>query len=295
MIEKLTSPRVVRDTLARLGAAPSKALGQNFLIDAHMVDILVQSAEVTPDDTVLEIGPGLGVLTDALAEKAGRVVAVEKDRRFTDHLKERFADHPKVTIIGGDFLELDLPALLAEHNIGKVVANLPYNTGTRMLVDLIRAPKPPRTLVVTVQLEVGERLMAGAGDEAYGMLSVWAGVEYQVELRKKISPTCFYPPPTVWSVITRLTARHPDGQGKPLPLFYALTKAAFQHRRKQLAGVLDKAPPPLRVPPAMSVPWLVELGVDPKARPEQLSVDQWLALTSRLADFKAKQGDGACI
>lgn len=294
MTEKLSSPRVVRDTLARIGAAPSKALGQNFLIDAHMVDILVQSADVGPEDTVLEIGPGLGVLTDALAEKAGRVVAVEKDRRFTAHLQERFADNSRVTIIGGDFLELDLPVLLAEYGVGKVVANLPYNTGTRMLVDLIRAPKPPRTLVVTVQLEVGERLMAGPGDDAYGMLSVWARVGFQVELLKKISPSCFYPRPTVWSVITRLAARHPEGTGPASPLFYALTKEAFQHRRKQLAGILDKAPEPLRAPPAMSAPWLEALGADPRARPEQLSVEQWLNLTDCLAAWKMKQGDGAC-
>jgi 16S rRNA (adenine1518-N6/adenine1519-N6)-dimethyltransferase len=289
MTDKLTSPRVVRDTLAALGAEPSKALGQNFLIDANIVEILLRTAEVTPADTVLEIGPGLGVLTDALAEHAGAVVAVEKDRTFVAHLQKRYADHPRVTVIGGDFLELDIPALLQTHKIGKVVANLPYNSGTRMIVELMRAPQPPRTMVVTVQLEVGERLAAVPGDEGYGMLSVWAGVGYQVELRKKISPSCFYPTPGVWSVVTRLSARDPDQPVRPAaPLFYALTKQAFQHRRKQLAGILDRAPDALRLPPPVTAGLLAALGADVRARPEQLSVAQWLELTARLAALKAE-------
>ena len=290
MTDKLSSPRVVRETLAALGAEPNKTLGQNFLIDANIVDILIRSAEVKPSDRVLEIGPGLGVLTDALAGQAGSVVAVEKDRAFAAHLKARFADNPRVTIIEADFLDMDIPALLAEHNVNKVVANLPYNTGTRMLVELIRSPNPPRTLVVTVQLEVGERLVAGAGDDAYGLLSVWAGVGYRVDLCKKISPTCFYPPPTVWSVVARLKARDPDGPVRPAPpLFYAMTKEAFQHRRKQLAGILDRAPDAMRLPPAATAELLAGLGANGRARPEELSVEQWLELAARVAALKKKQ------
>jgi 16S rRNA (adenine1518-N6/adenine1519-N6)-dimethyltransferase len=289
--EKLTSPRVVRETLARLGASPSKALGQNFLIDANIVDIAVRAADVRPGDTVLEIGPGLGVLTDALAEQGASVVAVEMDRTFVKHLQERFAGDPRVAVIGGDFLEQDIPALLESRGIDKMAANLPYNTGTRMLVELILAPRRLRTIVATVQLEVGERLAAVPGDDAYGMLSVWAGVDYRVELVKKISPTCFFPPPTVWSVLTRLTVRDPGSltRRRASPLFYTLTRLAFQHRRKQLAGIFDRAPGPMRLEPAVTAGLLEGLGVPAKARAEELSVEQWLELADRIAALKSKQ------
>ncbi len=287
MTEKLTSPRVVRETLAALGATPSKALGQNFLIDAHIVEIVVDAADVKPEDRVLEIGPGLGVLTDALAERAGFVLAVEKDRTFAAHVKRRFADRPSVRVVEGDFLEQDIPALLAEHRITKVAANLPYNTGTRMLVELMQAPNPPVLMAVTVQMEVGDRLAAVPGVEEFGMLSVWAAVGYRVERRKKVSPSCFYPAPGVWSAVMRLSSRDPDGPvRRGSALFYALTRQAFQHRRKQLQGILDRAPEPLRVAPEVSMPWLEALGLDPRARPEQLSVEQWLALAGRLEVLK---------
>ncbi len=289
MTDKLTSPRVVRETLNALGAEPSKALGQNFLIDANIVEIVLRAADLNSNDHVLEIGPGLGVLTDALAEQAGAVVAVEKDRTFITHLQARFANHSRVTIVGGDFLEQDIPALLEMHQIDKVVANLPYNSGTRMLVELMQAPRPPSIMVVTVQLEVGERLAAIPGDDGYGMLSVWAGVGYRVDLCKKVSPSCFYPSPGVWSVVTRLSARE---AGKPVrpasALFYALTREAFQHRRKQLAGILDRAPVALRLPPAVTAGLLTDLGADVRARPEQLSVTQWMELTARVAALKAE-------
>jgi 16S rRNA (adenine1518-N6/adenine1519-N6)-dimethyltransferase len=287
MSEKLSSPRAVRETLAALGLAPSKALGQNFLIDANIVDKLVEAAGVGAEDHVLEIGPGLGVLTDALAERAGQVLAVELDRSLAAHLKERFAANPAVTVIHGDFLKQDLPALLAEHAIGKVAANLPDNTGTRMLVELMRSPAPPPVMVATVQLEVGDRLAAGPGDDAYGLLSVWAGVGYRVERIKKISPSCFYPAPGVWSVIMRLSTRSP---GAPVrrgsALFYELTRQVFQHRRKQVAGILDRSPQSLRLPLATAAGWLAELGADTRARPEELSVEQWLAFAEKLEALK---------
>ncbi len=289
MTDKLSSPRVVRELLTALGAEPSKALGQNFLIDANIVDILLRAANVNPADAVLEIGPGLGVLTDELAAQAGAVVAVEKDRTFAAHLQKRFEGQSNVRIMEGDFLDLDIPALLEAHQIKKVVANLPYNSGTRMLVELMQAPRPPCTMVVTVQLEVGERLAAVPGDDGYGLLSVWAGVGYRVELIKKISPSCFYPTPGVWSVVTRLSAHDPNRPVRPAsPLFYALTREAFQHRRKQLAGILDRAPESLRLPPAESAVLLAELGADVRARPEQLSVAQWLELAARLTAVKAE-------
>lgn len=287
MTDKLSSPRAVRDMLASLGATPSKALGQNFLIDANIVDILVEAADVGPVDRILEIGPGLGVLTDALAERAEQVVAVEMDRTFAAHLKRRYEGRPGVTVLEGDFLEQDIPKLLADNRIGKVAANLPYNTGTRMLVELMRGPAPPAVMVVTVQMEVGDRLAAVSGDDGYGLLSVWTGVGYKVERIRKVSPTCFYPKPAVWSAVMRLTSRDPAGPvRRGTELFYALTRQAFQHRRKQLAGILDRAPAPLRVPPEASVSWLEALGADPKARPEELSVEQWLALAGRLDAYQ---------
>lgn len=277
------SPRAVRERLAALGARPNKSLGQNFLIDAHIVEMILRAADIGPADGVLEIGPGLGVLTEALAARAGRLVAVEKDRRLAADLKDRLADRPGVAVWEADFLELDIPGLLADQGIDKVVANLPYNTGTRMLVELMRAPCPPRELVVTVQREVGERLAASAGEPAYGLLGVWRGAAYRVSWRRAISPTCFYPAPGVWSMAVKLDPLSPGQRPHPAPpLFYTLTAHAFQHRRKQVAGILERAPDPLRRPAAEAAAWLEAAGAGPRARPEQVTVAQWLALTAWL-------------
>jgi 16S rRNA (adenine1518-N6/adenine1519-N6)-dimethyltransferase len=281
---KLTSPTHVRSLLEALGMSPSAAAGQNFLVDSNILRILIDAADIRPLEPVLEIGPGLGTVTEALLAKGARVTAVERDRRLCEHLRERFAGAAGLDLRPGDFLELGADALEALAP-AKVVSNLPYSSGSRMLVDLCRMRVPPALMVVTVQLEVAERLAAHPGSRDYGLLSVWVQLRYDVALEKKVSPTCFYPAPKVWSAIVRMARKaRPDCGLRDESLFYDLTREAFTYRRKQLATILSRAEGRLSVPTERGQALLRSVEADAKARPEDLSVAQWCALSNALAD-----------
>jgi len=279
----LTSPTQVRALLAELGVQPSRSLGQNFLIDANVLRILVDAAHLQAGDRVLEVGPGLGVLTEQLAARVKELVAVEKDRRFAAYLSERFADVPSVNIVAGDMLKQQLDCL-GSGKLHKVVANLPYRPGTRILVDLARAEAPPDLMVLTVQREVADRLTAGVGAKDYGLLSVWVQRLYDVEQVKVVSPTCFWPAPAVTSAIVRLI-RH---ERCPLSaeaerVFYALTKHVFSVRRKQLVTALRKAGAGLGMEESACRAWLRERDRSEMARPQVLSPEDWCALAREIA------------
>jgi 16S rRNA (adenine1518-N6/adenine1519-N6)-dimethyltransferase len=281
---KLTSPSQVRALLAELGIQPSSALGQNFLIDRNILDIMLDVAALKPQDCVLEIGPGLGTLTETLVDRCGRVIAVEKDRRLYEFLSDRFKEQKNLELICGDFLEID-DASFCRLGIDKVVANLPYSVASRILVDLARSARPPSEISATLQLEVGERLAAQPGGHDYGLLTIWVQRKYDVAVKKTISPTCFYPAPKVRSAIVHMQLKKDDVVPLKDPaLFYELTKHAFQHRRKQWAGVLSRAPGRLLTPLARAQQILAELGMDMKARPENLSVDDWCRFSNALAE-----------
>jgi 16S rRNA (adenine1518-N6/adenine1519-N6)-dimethyltransferase len=275
---KLTSPSQVQALLRQREIQPHGALGQNFLIDANIRDIIVGAADPGVDDVVLEVGPGLGVLTEALADRAGRVVAVEKDRKLYAYLVEQFTGHPTVRLVHADFLELD-PLFLEQEGVTKVVSNLPYSVGSRILMELFALCHPPVRITVTVQLEVGERLSAGPGDVQRGLLGVWAQRVYAVHIVKVISPSCFCPAPKVRSAVMRLD-RLPGLAVEPgnLLFFRQLTKAAFSFRRKQMATILYRVSAGLGVDPEQATAALEDMGLDPKIRPERLSVDQWQGL-----------------
>jgi 16S rRNA (adenine1518-N6/adenine1519-N6)-dimethyltransferase len=280
---KLTSPSQVQALLRQREIHPHGALGQNFLIDANIRDIIVGAADPGPDDVILEVGPGLGVLTESLVERAGRVVAVEKDRKLHAYLAEQFAGHPTLQLVHADFLELN-PLFLAREGVTKVVSNLPYSVGSRILMDLFALPDPPSRITVTVQLEVGERLTAGPGHVQRGLLGVWAQRVYAVHLVKVISPSCFCPPPKVRSAVMQLDRLSEVVIGQEnLEFFRRLTKAAFAFRRKQMATILHRISAGLGVAPDQALIALDEMGLDPKIRPERLSVDQWQTLADGLA------------
>lgn len=269
----LTSPTAVRSLLEELGLEPSRALGQNFLIDRNILDILVEAAEPLAGQTVLEIGPGLGVLTEALLARAARVTAVEKDRRLYEFLRQRHAAEPRLTLIHSDFLDLDAREAAAD-GTAPVVSNLPYGAGSRILVELARLPMPPPRIVVTVQEEVAARLAAEAGQPERGLLGVWAQWAYSVEPIKRISPNCFWPRPEVTSTIVRLERRDAADMDAPeRPQFYALTRLAFSHRRKQLATIFRREPDG-----GVEEATLRAADVDPRARPENLTVAEWRRL-----------------
>jgi 16S rRNA (adenine1518-N6/adenine1519-N6)-dimethyltransferase len=279
----LTHLSDVRTLVMQLGFHPSRALGQNFLVDGNILDILIDCAAVSPSDRILEIGPGLGVVTEALLQRASHLVAVEKDHRLHAYLQKALVGHEQFELIQGDVLEVGIPGLLAR-GVDKVVSNLPYSVGSRILMDLVCDANAPRGIVVTVQLEVAQRIVADPGSKTYGLMAVWCQLHCEVALAKVISPNCFWPRPDVKSAIVVLQRR----EGRLMSesheaLFYQLTRHAFQQRRKQLASCLAKAPAPLGLDAEATRAFLVEVGAEPTARPEALTVEQWCRLTELLA------------
>jgi len=210
----LTHPSEVRALLAQLDFHPSRVLGQNFLIDRNILDILLAAADLRPDDAVVEVGPGLGVLTGALLERVATITAVEKDARLASYLRERFSNQPKLTLIHSDVLDCDLAALFPRPGL-KLVANLPYAIAARLLVELTAIPHPPARMVITIQREVAARLEAGPATRDYGVLSILLQRHYDISTVKRISPSCFWPPPEVQSSICCLDLRPaPLGGGR---------------------------------------------------------------------------------
>ena len=272
---QLTRPSEVRALLTQLDFHPSRILGQNFLIDRNILNILLDAAEIQPADAVVEVGPGLGVLTEALLDRATSLTAVEKDNRLAPYLRERFASHPKLTLHHADILDCDFPALFPRAGM-KLVANLPYAIAARLLVELTAIPHPPSLIVVTIQREVAERLAAKPGSNDYGLLSILLQRHYAIATIKHISPSCFWPPPEVQSSISKLV-RRPEPLGGPADelALRDLLRHAFSRRRKTMARSLrDLVPDPL--------PALEAAGIPPTARAEELPPELWPALLRAL-------------
>lgn len=267
----LTRPSEVRALLDRLAFKPSRALGQNFLIDGNILRIMLDAAELAPRDAVLEIGPGLGVLTGPLLERADRVIAIEKDDLLHAHLRETLGGAPNLTLLHADALNCDLAGILAA-GVNKVVANLPYSVGTRVLVELCRAPARPERMAVTVQREVADRMAAKPDTKDYGVLSVFAQLDYAVSVHKRIPRTCFFPAPKVESAIVVLARRPRPTPVRDDPAFRALVKRCFEHRRKQLGTLIGNGDA------------LARAGIDPRRRPETLSLEDWIRLSNLATD-----------
>ena len=278
----------MKELLGELGLRPTKALGHNFLIDQNILDILLDAAEVTPRDTVLEVGPGLGTVTERLLESAGRVIAVEKDAKLYGHVRRALGYSHSLELIHSDILDVDL-ADLVHSGMTKIVSNLPYSVGSRFLVEIARLVNVPATAVVTVQLEVARRLAARPGTSDYGLLSVFAQLAYDIEIRRTVSPTCFWPVPDVRSAIVKMVKRKPDGVTlEDRSFFYTMVKHAFQHRRKQLATILGHLPfvPSLTKEKAVSI--LDNLAHDVRSRPADLSAKDWCLLVNKVWESREK-------
>lgn len=279
-------PSETRLLLDELRLRPSRALGQNFLVDANILEILMDTVETHPNDCILEIGPGLGVITERMAETARRVIAVEKDKRLWEWLKKRFAEHANIELILGDALAIDHESILLS-GVTKVVSNLPYSTGSAILVRLLNSKEPPPQMILTIQVEVARRLAARPGDPEFGLLSLWARLLYEVEIRKIVGPRCFYPAPRVKSAIIRMARTH-----HPLPpqtqrqMFFTLTKFAFSQRRKQLKTIFRKPPESIRVSYDQFLEACRELNIDADVRPENLSAPEWGKLAEHLVRCK---------
>lgn len=275
----LTAPSEVKTLLDQLDLRPSKILGQNFLIDANILRILLAAAELRQSDQVLEVGPGLGVVTEWLERWAGRVVAIEKDRRLFEHLKDRFAKSDRVELIHADVLDVDLAKLLAG-GINKMVANLPYSIASRLLVTLIQSPQPPERMVITVQKEVAHRLNAKPETKDYGLLSILTQLRYDVVIEKDVRPTCFLPAPEVHSSIVNLRLLEQPPTVADVDQLTALLKLAFSRRRKQLHTVL--ASEFHADGRAIADRMLAGIGVRAEARPENVLPAEWAAFSNAL-------------
>jgi 16S rRNA (adenine1518-N6/adenine1519-N6)-dimethyltransferase len=267
----LTSPRVVRALLTRHGLAADKGYGQHFLIDRSALAAVVATAELGPDDEVWEVGPGLGTLTRELARRARRVVAVELDARLLPVLAETLAPWRHVEVVHADALRIDLSAA---GEGASFVANLPYHVGTAVLIRVLASGRFRRA-VVLVQREVAERLVAQAGDAAFGSLSLWVAHHGRAQLVRMVPPGAFLPPPKVTSAVVRIDL---DPGARPDPVTFALIRDGFRHRRKTLLANLRAAgDAPDRVRAALE-----HLGIDPRARAETLGLDDFRRLGALL-------------
>lgn len=275
-----------RQLLAERGLRLKKSLGQHFLTDQHILDKMMQAAGLGPETGVLEIGPGIGALTERLALEAKGVVALELDDRLVPVLRELFSDQPHVQIIHGDAMKLDLHQLIREH-LGdcsriSVVANLPYYVTSPILMRLLEEKLPLDRVVVMIQKEVAERLTAVPGSKAYGSLTVAAGYYAETEWVTKVPAHVFIPQPQVDSAVIRLNVRqHPPVDVKNEALFFRVIRAAFGQRRKTLLNALSSGLSGGEGKETIHQAAL-EAGIDPKRRGETLSLEEFAQLANQL-------------
>jgi len=267
-----------RFALGELGVRPHKQFGQHFLIDPTVIDRMIAAARISPHDTILEIGPGLGVLSDQLAELAARLYLVEVDRMLANRLCARFARNERVHVIAADFLSLDLPVAFPEPAI-HVVASLPYNVATPILFRLLEHRRQFPEVTVMIQKEVAERLTAVPGTKAYGVPSVLTQLYATVETICTVGPRSFFPAPKVESQVIRLVFQEtPRVAVREEKAFQRVVKAAFAQRRKTLRNTLKAA--------GYQNLEAVErnIGIDVQRRGETLSLEEFAALANELTD-----------
>ncbi len=279
----------VRQILRRYGLEPRHELGQHFLVDTGVLARIVAAAELTADDTVLEIGAGVGNLTRWLAVSAGRVVAVEIDRRFLPVLEAELTDCPSVRLVAGDILSLD-PSDLMGDGPYKVVANLPYAITSAVLRHLLEARVPPQRMVVTVQREVAERIVARGG--RMSLLAVSVQFYGRPQRLFCLRPGAFYPPPEVESAVVRID-RHPRPPVEVADVdgFFRVVRAGFSQPRKQLVNSLAHG---LGISSGEAADALRRAGIDPRIRAERLGLEDWARLARELSRETSVRGGRTC-
>ena len=288
----LGSPRETIEVLQKYGFRFQKKYGQNFLIDPHVLDKIVAAAGITEEDFVVEIGPGIGTLTQYLAYGARKVCAVEIDRNLIPILSDTLEGWDNVTVINQDILKLDLTALAEERNGGrpvKIVANLPYYITTPIIMGLFEQHVPVESITVMVQKEVADRMKAGPGSKDYGALSL--AVQYYAEpyLAANVPPNCFIPRPQVGSAVIRLDGRKNKISVADEALMFRLIRASFQQRRKTLLnGLRNDKTLPFRKEELEEA--LEGCGLPAGIRGEALTLEQFAALTAQLKAIKETSG-----
>jgi len=298
----LFSPKDIQDLISQYGAKPRKGLGQNFLIDKNILSKIIDCADLKSDDFVLEVGPGLGTLTQELAKKAGQVVAVEKDKTMIEILKETLKNSNNVKIIQGDILQvilgflpagqagtrnpdlINLDSRLRGNDKFKVVANIPYYLTSPLIRLLLENENPPEAIVLLLQKEVAERICSKPGDMS--LLAVSVQFYADAKIISLVPKNYFWPAPKVDSAIIKIIPRsrtsRPAGSPtspdfSPPDLFFKIVKAGFSHPRKQLLGNLSGE---LNLSKEQTVNWLSKNNLNPKQRAETLSVQDWKNLAN---------------
>ena len=283
MNEKLSDPKKTIEVIQKYQFAFQKRFGQNFLIDAHGLEKIVSAAGITKDDCVLEIGPGIGTMTQYLAESAGQVIAVEIDTNLLPILADTLKDYSNVKVINQDILKVDINELVKEYNNGrpiKVVANLPYYITTPIIMGLFESNVPIDNITVMVQKEVADRMQVGPGSKDYGALSL--AVQYYASpyIVANVPPNCFIPRPNVGSAVIRLTRyQEPPVQVKDPKLMFKLIRASFNQRRKTLQNGLNNSPE-ISFSKEEITKAIESLGVSPSVRGEALSLEQFAQLAN---------------
>jgi len=271
----------IKQELRNYGFFPKKRLGQHFLVDRNILNKVVRTAGVGEEDVVIEVGPGPGEMTLALARLVKHVIAVEIDPKLVEILKKRLADCPNVEVVRSDILKVDFKRLYKKegHPI-KVVANLPYQISTPLLFRFIEAKEAFSTLTLMLQREVAERMAAPSGGKEYGPLSIFVQLFLDVSIRFFIKPSAFFPPPKIESAVVHMVWKEkPRIEEKDEEWFKKVVKACFGYRRKTLLNALKHSELPLD---ESTGPKMENAGIDPQRRPETLTIEEFIRLADAL-------------
>ena len=287
-MEKLSNPKKTIEVIQKFNFGFQKKFGQNFLIDDHVLTKIMDGANVTKDDFVLEIGPGIGTMTQYLAERARKVLAVEIDTKLLPILQETLSDYDNVEVLNHDILKVDINAIANQYNDGKpikVVANLPYYITTPIIMGLFESGVPIDNITVMVQKEVADRMQVGPGTKDYGALSL--AVQYYAEpyIIANVPPNCFIPRPNVGSAVIRLT-RHtkPPVTVQDEKLMFRIIRASFNQRRKTLQNGLNNASD-LSFTKEQIVEAIESIGLKATVRGEALTLEQFAKLSDALVKY----------
>ena len=288
-IPYLGNPKYTIEVLQKYGFVFQKRFGQNFLIDTHVLDRIIQASEITKDDFVLEIGPGIGTMTQYLADSAREVTAVEIDDALIPILKDTLKEWDNVNVIHGDILKTDIRKIADEKNQGrpiKVVANLPYYITTPIIMGLFESHVPVDSITVMVQKEVADRMQTGPGSKDYGALSLAVQYYAKTEIVANVPPNCFMPRPKVGSAVIRLTRhQNPPVTAKDEKLMFRIIRASFNQRRKTLANSLKNSQE-LNYTKEKVEAAITECGLPLNIRGETLTLEQFAKLSDIFSDMK---------
>ena len=282
---KIGTPGRTVEVLQKYQFNFQKKYGQNFLIEPQVLETIVDAAHIQADDCVLEIGPGIGTMTQYLAEQAREVVAVEIDKALIPILQDTLSEYPNVTIINEDILKVDLEKLVKEKNDGrpvKVVANLPYYITTPIIMQLFESHVPLHSITIMVQTEVAQRMQVGPGTKDYGALSLAVQYYSRPEIITHVPPTCFIPRPNVGSTVIRLTRyEKPPVEAADESFLFSLIRASFNQRRKTLVNGLSNASG-LNHSKAQITEALEQMGLPANVRGETFTLEQFARLSELL-------------